>query len=118
MRSCDAEVSASVRIAVDIKNRFLFQLIGVSLGPFSRPDQTLFFGIPCTVDNRPLWSPPLLQQLAERPCLFQDCNHSRCRVLSAVDPGIMMVSPEDPFVGILCPANRRDDIVNLPDIPI
>src|ERR1043165_6216133 len=53
------------RIEIQIRNRFLSQLVSHLFGPFSRADESIFFRVPTAKNDRATRLPTLLQQLAE-----------------------------------------------------
>src|SRR5690348_9382096 len=70
------------------------------LGPFGRSQQTGFLAVPEAVNDGPLRLPPLLPQLRQPTGLFQFRARARYRVTSSIDPGVVMITANHPFVRI------------------
>src|SRR5215468_10868099 len=79
--------------------------------PFSGADQCLFFTIPRTINDRALGSPTRLHQLTDGLGFSENCDHSANRIFSAVDPSVMMITTNNPFIGELASPEPGDHIV-------
>ena len=101
MRAAGAKEAAPVAIGIDISDGMLTQFGGVSFGPFSRAEQPWFFAVPEAVNNGAIRLPALLQQFPQRARLLHFRTRSRDGIARAVDPRIMMIAADNPFIGIL-----------------
>src|ERR1700691_4076623 len=108
MRSFGAKVSAAVSIGVEVGDRMLLELRGVSFTPLGRSQQTLFLTIPKAVNHGALGLPTLLQQFSESACLFQFRARSGERVFGSVHPGIVMIASNHPLIGIFCSGDMNN----------
>src|SRR5215471_14901728 len=90
----------------------------VRLDPFRRAEEARLLAVPRCIDDCPLRLPALLPQLAERARLLQFGGHAADRILRAVDPAVVMVAADDPFVRESRPLNSRDDVVERLRVPV
>src|SRR5438093_2407946 len=110
--------SLPVAVAVDINDGLRLQLVGVLLRPLGGAEQALLFPVPSGQNDAPLRPPALLEELAKCACLLQDCDHAAYGMGGAVDPRIMMVALDDPFIGKSAPLYARDDVIRGVKIPV
>src|SRR5262249_3853321 len=118
MRSCRAEPPLPVTVRVQVQHRFLLELVCMSLGPFGGAEQALLFSIPGTNYNRPPGLPPLLAQLAKRVRCFHDGDHPARGIVRAVDPRIVVIAVDDPFVWIIASSDPADHVVKSLQRPV
>ena len=117
MRSAGLQEAAAVRVGVDVRDRMPLELRRVLLDPFGGPEQTLLFAIPRGVDDRPLRFPPLPEQRAQRPRLFELGGHAADGIVRAVHPCIVVIAADDPLVGIGGARDPGDHVVERLDVP-
>src|ERR1700680_1274781 len=111
MRPAHAEKSARVSVRIDVEDSFLLQLGGVRLRPFRGTDQGGLFAVPGAVNDRSLRPPARFDKLADGVRFAKYGDHSTDGIVRAVDPRIVMVCPDDPFIRPLASAQPRDDVV-------
>src|SRR5918912_1857863 len=104
VRAADAEEAAPVRVGVDIDGGVSLQKVRVRLGPFGRTQQSWLFAIPRRIHNRPLRLPPGLDQETYGARLLHQRDQPADGVIRAVDPCVVMVAANNPFVRALAPA--------------
>src|SRR5580692_346051 len=88
------------------------------LAPFGGSDQTLFFSVPASENDRPLRPPARFQQFAQPVYGLQ---HRRCaavRVNRSVHPGVAVIARDNPFVGIFTSAHSPNHIPNSAELVI
>ena len=61
---------------------------------------------------------PCLRSIPKRAGFFQQRSLARDRIFGAVDPGVMMIAANDPFVGRDAAGNLGDDVVHRFEVPI
>src|ERR1700676_329323 len=96
MRPFGAKEAPPVAIRIDIGDSVLLQLRGVRLGPFRRSQQAGFLPVP----EGPRRIPTLLSQFRQCACLLQFRARARYRVACSIDPGVVMIAANHPFVWI------------------
>ena len=96
----------------------LAQILVVVLDPLGRAEQRLLLAIPCGVDQRPLRAPSLLCELAKRARFLEDDRHAGTGITRTVDPRVVVVAANHPFVRIGRPLHPRDDVVNRHAVPV
>src|ERR1700720_568378 len=87
-------------------------------GPFGGADQAGLLCIPEAVDDGTLRAPALLQQDAEGAGLFQQHNGSGNGVTRAVDPGVVMIAADNPLVGVGCPWDAGNHVIDGLGVPV
>src|SRR5512143_4134060 len=100
MRPFRAKQAPPVTVGIDVGDRVLLQLRGMRLGPLRRSQQARFLAVPEAIDNSPLRLPPLLSQFRQRACFLQFRARARYRVTCSVEPGVVMIAANHPFVWI------------------
>src|SRR5579872_1770503 len=70
-------------------------------GPFSRPDQPKFLGIPAAKNHCPLRLPTGFKQLADASYGFKHGGGAAAWIDSTVNPGVAMIPGNHPCVGRL-----------------
>src|SRR5439155_18006839 len=65
MRTADIQPPFTGAVGVQIDDGLLLELIGMSLNPFGRTQQSLLFAVPRAQDDRAFRLPALLEQLAQ-----------------------------------------------------
>ena len=88
------------------------------LDPFSRAEKSPFLAIPGGDDDRPPRLPPGLEQLGQPSCGFHQGNVPAGGVRGAIHPGIVMVTVNNPLLGIVSPVDARDHVVEGPHLPV
>src|SRR5438270_8493643 len=105
-----APESASIAVRVYIHHRVLTQLLQMSLHPLSRTKQARLFPIPQAVDDRALWLPALLQQLAQSASFFEHGRGSRNGIVGSIDPRVVVIPTDHPLIRICGTGNARNDV--------
>ena len=109
--------SAPVAIGVDISDRVLFKIRGMRLRPFGGTEQPRLFAIPEAVNDGPLRLPALLQQFGKPAHLFHFGDRAGKRILRAVDPRVVMIAANHPFVRIFGARNPHDHVIKRASYP-
>ena len=78
--------------------------------PFGGTDQTLFFRVPTSDNDRAFGLPSGLEQFAEAVDGLKHRGRTAVRIDRSVDPSIAVIACNDPFVGRGSAANFADDI--------
>ena len=94
------------------------QVGGVMLYPLGRADQTLLFGVPRRVDDRPCRPLTCVCERGDGLRFREHCDQSRYRVRRAVVPGIVVIASYDPLVGVLAAFQARNHIIDRDSIPV
>src|SRR5262245_27368451 len=111
MRASDGQKSSRVVVRVDVQDRFSLQFVRMTFSPFGGADQGLFFTIPSAVNDRALGPPTGFRQLADGLGFSQNRDHSTDGIFRTVDPSVMMIAANNPFVGELAPTEAGDHVV-------
>ena len=85
--------------------------------PFGGAEQHGFFAIPRGVDDGAARLPALLEQHPQSAGFFQQRSLAGDGIFGAVDPGIVMIAADDPFVGGNTAGNFGDDVVDWLECP-
>src|SRR5258707_6889958 len=96
----------------------LCELIGVRLDPLCRSKQSRLLSIPRGVDDRSLRPPSLRIQSAECARLLELADESGDGILRAIDPRIVMISADHPFICFCGSRNLCDYIVDRLETPV
>src|SRR6185312_5139668 len=100
MRPFRAKQAAPVAVGIDVGDSVLLQFRGMRLGPLRRSEQARFLAVPEAIDNGSLRFPPLLSQFRQRSRLLQFSARARYRIARSIDPGVVMIAANHPFVWI------------------
>ena len=111
VRSLHAEITAAVRVGVEVRHRVRRQLSLVRLHPFRGAEQARLLAVPGGVDDRALRSPALGVQRTHRARLFQLGHEPGDRILGTIDPGVVVVATNDPLVGFAGSGESGNHIV-------
>ena len=82
----------------------------MGFGPFGRAQQPGFFTVPGAKDNRSFRSPARFGQLTRRSRLFEQSHEAADGISGSVDPGIVMIAANHPFVRTLAAAKTRNQM--------
>ena len=118
MRPGQFEVPAAVRVAVQVGDGAGHELVRMSLDPLRGPEQARLLAVPGRIDDRATGVPSLTHQIPERAGFLEQRALARQRILGAVDPGVVMVPADDPFVRGAAPGDARDHVIQGTRVPI
>src|SRR2546428_7035610 len=96
VRPGQAEVAATVRIAVQVRDGVRGKLVRMRLDPLRGPEQARLLAVPGRVHDRAAGSPPPPQPRSARAGLLEPGPPARVTIPGAVEPGSMVVAPHDP----------------------
>ena len=96
----------------------LAKFVSMRFGPLGGPEQTRLFAVPSAVNDGALGFPALFEEFAECARLLHEGDRARDRILSSIDPGIVMIATDDPLVGIGGARDLDNDIVKSLSVPV
>ncbi len=114
----DREEAAAVAVGIDVRDALRPELFPVELGPLGRAEQPLLLAVPRAQENRALGPPALLEHRSVRAGLFEHRHEARDRILGPVDPGIVVIAPDDPLVGPDAARDSCDDVARGNELPV
>src|SRR5271170_7654955 len=100
MRPFRAKQSPPVAVGIDVGDSVLLQLRGMRLGPLRRSQQARLLAVPEAIDHGALRLPSLFKQFRQRACFLQFRARAGYRVACSIDPGVVMIAANYPFVWI------------------
>ena len=118
MRAIHPEIAAAVAVRVDVGDDLVAKLGGVTLRPLDRSEESRLLGVPGREHEGALRAEALLDQLPNRACLLEHGDHAAHGIGGAVDPGVVVVAPDHPFVGPLGALQDRDHVVGGLTFPV
>src|SRR6185312_1562880 len=118
VRTTHAEITASVGVAVEIRNCMCREFPRVCFSPFGRTQQTGLLAIPRCVDDRALGMPALLDERTHCADFLQQRNLTGDRIVRAVHPRVVVISTNHPFVRRRASAQLADHIVDRLHVPV
>src|SRR5207245_11808219 len=80
------------------------------LAPFGRTDQTLFFAVPTTDNDRAFRLPTGFQQLADPVYSLEHCRRAAVGIDGAVRPRVAVITHHHPLVAKLATAHAPDHV--------
>src|SRR5215212_9881238 len=86
--------------------------------PLGRAEQSGFLSVPCRIDNRAFWFPAAPHEFADCARLLHLGHKTADGIVSAVDPGVVMIASDNPFVWSFAAAKLRYDIIGRNSLPI
>ena len=116
--SLDIEPAAPVSVGVEVGDRTAAELVGVGFPPFGAAEQHLLFAVPQREHDRAPRPPSLLEERTVRARLLEQRDRARHGILGAVDPGVVVIAPHDPFVGPGGAGDPGDHVVRRDDPPV
>ena len=114
----ELEIAAAVRVRVDVHDRLASEFVGVLFGPLGRAEQSFLLPVPRAVNDSSSRLPSLPQELRKPPRFFEQRHLAGDGIFGAIDPGVVVVPANDPFIGKVTARDPRDDVVNRLDVPI
>ena len=118
MRALDTEVPSAVGVAIQVGDGVRSQLVGMCFDPFGRAEQTRLFSVPGGIDDGSLWTPALFVHRAESAGFLQFSDESRDGILSAIHPGVMMISTDHPLVRLCSSRQPAYHVVKSFEAPV
>lgn len=118
MRASKVESGAGIRVGVEVDDCLFTELVGVLLDPFGRADEAPLFRIPTGEEDRAFGLPSLADGFCQGAGGLHQGGIAADRVCGAVDPGVMVIAVDDPFVWELAAADGAEDVAPGRDGPV
>src|SRR4029434_7253335 len=89
------------RVAVDVRDRVLRELLVELLAPLGRADEAVLLGVPAREHDRALRLEARAFQLAERARALEERRRAGAGIDGAVHPRVAVIADDHPLVGAL-----------------
>src|SRR6266542_7049998 len=88
------------------------------LGPLGRAQESRLLPVPGAEQDRAAGSPAFLHKSPEGARLLEERGQAADGVARSIDPGVVVVATDNPFVGEYRSRDPRDDVAHRCDLPV